>query len=138
MSRRSLQLFERPSEVFCGAVTRARVLPLHLRGAYHLATGGHEGTAESDHAAVMAGGVKQYEQPSGDVRFSRRRPQADPRLPTPEPAGQLGIVPRPVRCVLEIIPDWCLRDKKPPLTILSSANTASGRGKASLRGTSTI
>ena len=35
-----------------------------------------------------------------------------------ELANELQIHPRPIRYVLAVIQDWCLREKKPPLTIL--------------------
>jgi len=35
-----------------------------------------------------------------------------------ELADHLDIHPRPIRYVLAVIQDWCLREKKPPLTIL--------------------
>jgi len=62
--------------------------------------------------------VNQYERAFRAWPLLTVRASQGSKVSYAELAEHLGIHPRPIRYVLGVIQDWCLRERKPPLTIL--------------------
>jgi hypothetical protein len=62
--------------------------------------------------------VNQYERAFRAWPLLTARASQRSKVTYAELAEHLGIHPRPIRYVLGVIQDWCLRERKPPLTIL--------------------
>lgn len=70
--------------------------------------------------------VNQYERAYRAWPFLIARAAEGSKVTYSELADHLGIHVRPIRYVLGVIQDWCLREEKPPLTILV-VNKGQGR-----------
>lgn len=62
--------------------------------------------------------INQYERAFRAWPLLTTRASQRSKVTYAELAGHLGIHPRPIRYVLGVIQDWCLGERKPPLTIL--------------------